>query len=98
MNFVQITLFHLLDEKVIKLHEKIRKSYLTGLEKSVQLIEKRSEGHSDSSDFLRHSVYWGIQGNMSISCLMNTLLAYCFEIILTCSPMMITQEVEFYQT
>ena len=46
-------MYHFLDETML-LHEKIRKS--SASKKNVELIQGRSEGQSNDSDFIRHSV------------------------------------------
>ena len=90
MTFVQIILCQFLDEK-ISLHEKNRESSTP--KENVELIQGRSEGQSNNSDFIRHSVYKGIQRKVDhISCLLDMLFIYHSEVILACaSPPCIAQ-------
>ena len=79
-----------LDEKM-SLHEENRKS--SAPKENVELIQGRHEGQSNNSDFIRHSVYRGIQRKVDhISCLLDILFIYHFEVILACaSPPCIAQ-------
>ena len=80
-----------LDEKMLLYEKKTRKS--SAPKENVELIQGRSEGQSNNSDFVRHSVYRGIQRKVDhISCLLDILFIYHFEVILACaSPPYISQ-------
>ena len=93
----KILLSQFLDEKM-SLHEKNRKS--SAPKENVELIQGRSEGHSNNSDFIRHSVYRGIQRKVDhISCLLDMLSIYHFEVIFACaSPQCIAQLIFYSNT
>ena len=80
----RIMLCQLLNEKM-SLHEKNRKS--SGPKKNVKLIQGRSEEQSNNNDFIRHSVYRGMLKKVDhISCLLDILFIYHFELILHVPP------------
>ena len=93
----KIMLCQFLDEKM-SLNEKNRKS--SAPKENVELIQGRSEGQSNNSDFIRHSVYRGIQGKVDhISCLLDILSIYHFEVIFACaSPQCIAQLIFYSNT